>query len=1082
MKVLQLWLSIVVFTLLINMTYGQREVDIKSDKQGNLLIENYDNKFLERPQSVWSVHRSNKNKKIYFGTFEGILEYDGNNIQSIPINGKIEDEINPSYTRTLLEDKDNNMYAAGNGFFGRIRTNAFGQTEYASLLERIPDSINPYNLIFWGGIQKGKNILLYTRDLIFSWDGTTFNNVWSLADTQSLNSFGQIQTLIKVENRIFARVWGIGLFELINDAFEFVENSELYADNRVESIVLTASKELAIFSSTKGAHLLNASGNFVPIKNVKLNNWLKENKIYNVSELKKLSDGKIPLISFEGGVLLLNENLEIIDKIDLSDGLLSNTITSIHRDLNDDLYLTSLLSASRIKMNNAVTTYDESYGIKGLVQKIKNFSEGIYFSTTEDIFKIKVNESLAENNEIVDLQVNDIPKDFIEFNTSIISANNLSFSKIQYNQKRIISDDRLIESPQQSLLDPSLIITSHPIEGILLFRQFSNGQIRKISSEKINQTMGVLGIREISKGKLFVEAINDQGSFIAHYDKEGRISFERLLTPINHEIFNRDDFPKNTVFNSEIDEAFFIPAELNIFNTGIGYLIFDQDLDLYQFSADFKLESMGQNLLPIFEKNLIDFDRFAIITGRKQFTSLNEKTKNNWFLTQSGILEVKFSNDAPFEIINQYPFGSIDINELSGAFLAANSNEQDLIYLGSKDSKLINFMPGKYLNQEKIIVEPIIKSFILNDQIQNLNQEFFPYSDSRNLKVEFSFPSFDKVTNNKFRYRLVGLNQEWSEWSNKTESVYTNLYEGNYVFELQALDTDGQMSRVISLPFSINAPWYRTYYAYFIYLILGILIIFLFGKLQAKRSLDKADNERKEKDLKEARLIQQNMLPKEFPKSQELDIDAGLITSTEVGGDYYDFFEEEDKSIYAICGDATGHGTASGMMVSITKSALSGLPVMSVEKILERLNNIVKKINLGRLRMSLTIVKISSNKIEMSGAAMPPAFFYDNQLKKCKEIMLEGLPLGGLKDETYMKVINKFDRGDVMVLLSDGLPEAMNENGDLFDYDRIGELINKNNDKPSEEIKHILFKELDLWLKGDIPDDDVTLVVIKKVA
>lgn len=1083
MKVFQFWIFLFGCTMLLTDVHGQTPATDVEEKLGNLLIENFDNKFLNRPQSVWSVIRSKKSKKIYFGTFEGILEYDGNSVQDIPIIGEIEDQINPSYTRTLLEDEDNTLYAAGNGFFGTIRTNSFGKTEYRSLLEKIPDSINPYELIFWGGVQKGKNIFLYTRDLIFSWDGNSFDNVWSLADSnQGSNSYGQIQTLIKVENRIFARVWGLGLFELINETFEFVENSDLYADNRVESIVRLASNELAIFSSTTDVHLLTSSGNLKRLKNTALNKWLRENKIYNASELDKLSDGKTPLISFEGGLILLDDTLKIVDQIDLSDGLLSNTITSIHRDSNDDLYLTSLLSASRIKMSNAITTYDQSYGIKGLVQKIKNFSDGLYFSTTEDIFKVKVNKNPAKNNEIEDLKVNDIPKDFIEFNTSIISANNLNFSEIQNNQKRIISDDRLIESPIQSLLDPSLIITTHPIEGVLFFRRFSNGQIRKVSSAKINKTRGVLGIREISKGKLFVEAINDEGSFLAHYDKQGRISFERLLTPSNDEIFNSDDFPKNSLFNSEIDEAFFIPAELNIFNTGIGFLIFDQDLDVYQFSADFKLESLGQNLLPIFEKNLVDFDRFAIITGRKQFTSLNKKTKNNWFLTESGLLEVQFSKDASFEILNQYPYGSIDINELSGAFLAANSNNQDLIYLGSKDSKVISFIPEKYVNQEKIEVDPIINSFTLNDEIQNLSQEYFSYSRSRNVKIAFSFPSFDKVTNNQFRFRLVGLNQEWSEWSNNTESVYTNLYEGDYVFELQALDTDGQMSRVIPLPFSINPPWYRTYFAYFFYLVLGVLTVFLFGKFQAKRSLDKAENERKEKDLEEARLIQQNMLPKEFPKSPQLDIDAGLITSTEVGGDYYDFFEEEDKSIYAICGDATGHGTASGMMVSITKSALSGLPIMSVEKLLARLNNIVKKINLGRLRMSLTIVKITSNEIELSGAAMPPAFFYDQKEKQCKEIMLEGLPLGGLKNETFTKVTNKFEKGDVLILLSDGLPEAMNENGELFDYARIENLINASSDQSSEEIKNKLFEELNTWLNGGIPEDDVTLVVVKKTA
>ena len=123
------------------------------------------------------------------------------------------------------------------------------------------------------------------------------------------------------------------------------------------------------------------------------------------------------------------------------------------------------------------------------------------------------------------------------------------------------------------------------------------------------------------------------------------------------------------------------------------------------------------------------------------------------------------------------------------------------------------------------------------------------------------------------------------------------------------------------------------------------------------------------------------MLPKTFPQIKGLSIAAGLITSTEVVGDYYDFFESNDKdnSIHVICGDATGHGTAAGMMVSIIKSALNGLPVLPVNEILERLNNIVKKINLGRLRMSLNVVKINKNEIEISAAAMPPSYLFNSK-------------------------------------------------------------------------------------------------------
>ena len=71
---------------------------------GNNIIENYSNSFLNRPTSVWSVLRSSQNKMIYYGTFDGILEYNGKDISSISINGSIEEELETSYVRKIIED------------------------------------------------------------------------------------------------------------------------------------------------------------------------------------------------------------------------------------------------------------------------------------------------------------------------------------------------------------------------------------------------------------------------------------------------------------------------------------------------------------------------------------------------------------------------------------------------------------------------------------------------------------------------------------------------------------------------------------------------------------------------------------------------------------------------------------------------------------------------------------------------------------------------------------------------------------------------------------------------------------------
>ena len=1085
MKITINHIIVLIFLFFLSNTNGQ-EILNGNSQLGNLEINNFSNKFLGRPESFCSSLRSNKSKKIYFGTYKDILEYDGNKMKSISIEGEIEDEIVPSFTRTLLEDTEMNIYAAGSGFFGKIERNSFGDSEYVSLMQRLPDSINPYSQVFWGGVNKDKEIYLYTRELIFKYNGESFDKIWKLSDREEgIDAKGTIQTLIKVEDRIFARVWGIGLFELKNNQFKYLENSKIFSNNRIESMVSVDDNKIAIFSSKLGV-LLYDGNNFISHNNKELNNWVKEKLIYNYPEIKKLSNGNFPLISFEGGIIILDDKLNIVNLVDLSDGLLSNTITSVFSDINDDLYITSLLSASKIRLSNTITSFGESNGIKGLVQRIKKINNKIYFSTTEDIYKVRNSYSPIKNSEIEDLEFNDIPKHFISVGDYILSVNNLNSILKRGKKKFLFSNDRLLESPIQSSLDKSLILFSHPIDGIVFYKVTNSGIVKKIASEKIGNQIGVLGIKEIKKGILFVEAVNNEGSFIAKYDRYGRITFSRLLTPENEKIIINSELSGDQIFNSVINNEEFNPLELNLLETAFGVFIFDQNLDLYKLSEGNKLVYTDQNLFPIFEKNLLNYDpisRVANLTGRQNFTSVNFTTKNNWFLTSSGFLEVSFRQNGEFEVIEEYPFGTIDPNELSGAILADNYGEENLLWIGSKDSKLISYLPSKYATEQKITVLPIINQVILNNQISNFEINDYNYNSSRNLKINYSFPSFEKAENNLFRYRLIGLNENWTEWSKSVEAIFTNLFEGDYTFEVQAIDANLNESEIISHSFSINPPWYRSLIAYFFYIIFLGLSVWIVGKIQAKRSLSKAENERREKDLEEAKQIQESMLPKTFPEVEGLEITAGLITSTEVGGDYYDFFEDlsaKEKGVYVICGDATGHGTAAGMMVSIIKSALNGLPALPVNEILGRLNNIVKRINLGRLRMSLNVAKISKNYIEISAAAMPPTYLFKSKSNKCKEIMIEGLPLGGLKDEKFNLEKHKFESGDILVMLSDGLPEAANYKNEMFDYERIKLLIEKNGNKKPIELKQILFDKLNYWLDGGIPEDDVTLVVVKK--
>ena len=75
-------------------------------------------------------------------------------------------------------------------------------------------------------------------------------------------------------------------------------------------------------------------------------------------------------------------------------------------------------------------------------------------------------------------------------------------------------------------------------------------------------------------------------------------------------------------------------------------------------------------------------------------------------------------------------------------------------------------------------------------------------------------------------------------------------------------------------------------------------------------------------------------------------------------------------------------------------------------------------------KKSKQISQLTKEKIEYSAAAMPPFFYYNSKKATCEEILLEGLPLGGLKNESYTKQSLEMSKGDTIMVVSDGLPEA----------------------------------------------------------
>ncbi|NWG29785.1 MAG: PP2C family protein-serine/threonine phosphatase, partial [Ignavibacteriaceae bacterium] len=241
------------------------------------------------------------------------------------------------------------------------------------------------------------------------------------------------------------------------------------------------------------------------------------------------------------------------------------------------------------------------------------------------------------------------------------------------------------------------------------------------------------------------------------------------------------------------------------------------------------------------------------------------------------------------------------------------------------------------------------------------------------------------------------------------------------------------------------------------------------------------DNQRKTKELEEARKLQLSMLPNNVPKVPGLEIAVYMKTASEVGGDYYDFKYDNNGRLVIAIGDATGHGMRAGTMVATIKGLFTAESSQTdVVTFLNKSNSIIRDMRLGNNYMAMLLAKIEGNRLTISSAGMPPALIYRSKNKQVEEIKLQAIPLGGPADFPYPEKETTLSQGDTLILMSDGFPELFNEQKEILDYSRTRQIIGGIGDASASETINFLIKEADKWKGNAKQEDDITFVVVKR--
>jgi len=385
--------------------------------------------------------------------------------------------------------------------------------------------------------------------------------------------------------------------------------------------------------------------------------------------------------------------------------------------------------------------------------------------------------------------------------------------------------------------------------------------------------------------------------------------------------------------------------------------------------------------------------------------------------------------------------------------------------------------------------------------ISEIDSIFLTYKDNI-ITFKFSALNYYNNSMNQYRYKMEGFNENWIQLGNNRTVTFTNLSPDDYILKVIGSNNDGLWNEEgTSLFIEISPPWWRTNIAYTIYGVIFVGILLGIRKFENDRREQKAkmretelrmkateaekraieiESERKTKELEEARQLQLSMLPKELPELPNLEIAAFMRTATEVGGDYYDFIVQENGILNVAFGDATGHGLQAGTMVTLMKGFFtSDSSKLGIKEFMNHCSKIIKEIKLGRILMSFSYLKFENSKLYISSAGMPPIYYYNKSAEVIEEIVMKGMPLGAMANFPYKIHEKVVKSGDIILLLTDGIPEQMNEDEEMYDYPRVKDQFIKVAEKtPSQIIDHFI-KSCDNWMGSAIQADDITIMVIR---
>lgn len=708
---------------------------------------------------------------IYVANTDGILYYDGKEWSMIEL-------ADLGYPRAIVADNEGNVYVGLYGDFGYLQRDSTGKHHYQSLLPKVPEK-----------------------------DRSAMTEIVNIKVNKGVVYFSDAGHLYIYENGK-VRVWNgenIGIVILDGLPYTVHEgNLHLYQNGVFKKVSFPVADVMFMGDYDSGRYAVVDHGQKLWLTEAKtgerqlfskdLHKQLQNDVIHKFAVL---SEGRVAILTNKQ-ILILGRDGKTLFTV-TNDMLQGNLWTEIlFEDAQHNLWFSTDESVGMIVMSSPLSYFDKSNGIQGITFSQTLHNGNHYVGTDRGVYRRVEKEKFAFIPGTQGTVWNMYSREDI-----LYVAHENGILEIRNGVTRRIIDANHVETLCSVKGHPNDFIMGTYLTGIWRVYKTANGwQKRKIK-----------GFEHDEVRYMHTDPAGD--IWIAHYS-EGiwRLRLNDAVdSVVQREFYGAarglpSDFD-NRLYKLEDDESFVVASANGIYTYNKSENRFEPDQRFSQVLSGFLIYSLT-----------------GASKGNVYFRGRNVESKKE----VAGVLSRQ--PDGRYRLLTT-PFNKMIWTDNEPTMLATD----DGVYITNHNKIFVYSATHKTHYEDPL--QPYIRKVVAHDSLiytvgQNTEGVTLPYK-MNSVHFDFTLPYFENAERIEFQYKLQGFDTEWSRWTNLREASFTNLPEGDYTFMLHARSIYENESRLASFSFHINPPFYRTVWAYMLYIVCFGILLYVFSIFNTKR-------------------------------------------------------------------------------------------------------------------------------------------------------------------------------------------------------------------------------------------------------